>query len=70
MPNVVVIAGPNGVGKSTLAPALLRDTLNIPEDVIADIYNAGTEPASEIAEYDGVNGTVVLDNELWNQIKT
>ena len=34
------------------------------------VYNAGTEPASEIAKYDGVNGTVVLDNELWKGIKT
>ena len=33
------------------------------------LYNAGTEPPSEIAKYDAVNGTDVLDHELWSQIK-
>lgn len=33
------------------------------------IYNAGTEPASEIARYDGVNGEVIFDSELWKRIK-
>jgi len=33
------------------------------------IYNAGTEPAAEIARFDGVNGEVILDNELWSLIR-
>jgi len=33
------------------------------------VYNAGTEPASEIAKYDIVNGEVVLDGDSWKQIK-
>jgi predicted ABC-type ATPase len=41
MPNVVIIAGPNRAGKSTLAPHLLRDTLNIPEFVNADTIAEG-----------------------------
>ena len=41
MPHVVVIAGPNRAGKSTLAPALLRDTLHITEFVNADTIAMG-----------------------------
>jgi predicted ABC-type ATPase len=33
------------------------------------IYNAGTEPANEIAMFDGIDGEVIMDGELWNQIK-
>lgn len=33
------------------------------------IYNAGTEPPSEIARYDGVDGLHIVDGELWNQTK-
>ncbi|MCC6327300.1 MAG: zeta toxin family protein [Acidobacteria bacterium] len=33
------------------------------------VYNAGTEPATEIARFDGVNGEAIQDNALWNQIK-
>lgn len=33
------------------------------------VYNAGTEPAAEIARFDGVNGQITLDEELWNQIR-
>ena len=33
------------------------------------IYNAGTEPATETARYDGVDGEVIIDSELWKQIK-
>ena len=29
MPHVIIIAGPNGSGKTTAAPALLRDTLHV-----------------------------------------
>jgi predicted ABC-type ATPase len=36
MPNVIVIAGPNGAGRSTAAPALLRDLLGIEDFVNAD----------------------------------
>ncbi len=40
-PNVVVIAGANGSGKSTAAPALLRDYLGITEFVNADVIAHG-----------------------------
>lgn len=33
------------------------------------VYNAGTEPASEIARFDAASGEVILDQELWNQIR-
>ena len=41
MPNVVIIAGANGAGKSTAAPYLLRDTLGVDEFVNADQIAAG-----------------------------
>ena len=41
MPHVIVIAGANGAGKSTVAPFLLRDTLGISEFVNADILAQG-----------------------------
>ena len=40
-PQIVIIAGPNGVGKSTLAPAILRDTFALLEFVNADTISAG-----------------------------
>lgn len=40
-PQIIIIAGPNGVGKSTLAPFLLRDKLNLTEYVNADTIAAG-----------------------------
>ena len=41
MPKIVVIAGSNGAGKSTTAPAILRDALKIHEFVNADTIAAG-----------------------------
>ncbi len=41
MPHVIVIAGANGAGKSTVAPALLRDKLGISEFVNADTLAQG-----------------------------
>ena len=42
MPDVVVIAGPNGAaGKTTVAPTLLRDLLQVPEFVNADQIATG-----------------------------
>jgi len=46
-PQVILIAGPNGVGKSTIAPTLLRDALSVNEFVNADVIArglAGFEP--------------------------
>jgi predicted ABC-type ATPase len=40
-PHVVVVAGANGSGKSTSAPALLRDALEVTEFVNADTIAAG-----------------------------
>src|SRR6267378_4217309 len=40
-PQIVIIAGPNGVGKSALAPVLLRDTFSLLEFVNADTISAG-----------------------------
>ena len=48
-PQVIVIAGPNGGGKTTLAPFLLRDTLGVLEYVNADPIAhglSGFDPAS------------------------
>jgi predicted ABC-type ATPase len=59
MPNVIVIAGPNGAGMSTLAPALLRDTLHIFEFVNADTIAEGLSAfAPEDASFDA--GRVML----------
>jgi predicted ABC-type ATPase len=41
MPHIIVISGANGAGKSTVAPALLRDTLGISEFVNADVLAQG-----------------------------
>jgi predicted ABC-type ATPase len=41
MPHVIVIAGANGAGKSTVAPYLLRDTLGISKFVNADTLAQG-----------------------------
>ena len=41
MPSIYVIAGANGAGKLTTAPALLRDELAIPTYVNADTIAAG-----------------------------
>jgi len=40
-PNIVILAGPNGAGKPTVAPFLLRDALGIDEFVNADTIAAG-----------------------------
>jgi predicted ABC-type ATPase len=40
-PHVIVVAGANGAGKSTAAPSLLRDTLEVTEFVNADTIAAG-----------------------------
>lgn len=40
-PNVLILAGPNGSGKSTAAPSLLRDYLQIPDFVNADVIAQG-----------------------------
>lgn len=41
MPHVIVIAGANGAGKSTIAPFLLRDKLGVTEFVNADVLAQG-----------------------------
>jgi predicted ABC-type ATPase len=41
MPHVIVIAGANGAGKSTVAPFLLRDKLGVNEFVNADALAQG-----------------------------
>jgi predicted ABC-type ATPase len=41
LPNVIVIAGCNGSGKSTAAPALVRDYLGMAEFVNADLIAQG-----------------------------
>ena len=41
MPHVIVIAGANGAGKSTVAPYLLRDKLGVSEFVNADTLAQG-----------------------------
>lgn len=41
MPHVIVIAGANGAGKSTVAPSLLRDRLGVSEFVNADTLAQG-----------------------------
>jgi predicted ABC-type ATPase len=40
-PHVIVVAGANGAGKSTAAPFLLRDALEVAEFVNADTIAAG-----------------------------
>ena len=59
MPEVIVIAGPNGAGNSTLAPALLRDTLNVLEYVNADTIAEGLSAFAPVdASFDA--GRVML----------
>ena len=41
MPNLVVLAGPTGAGKSTLAPAVLHGLLGVEEFVNADVIARG-----------------------------
>jgi len=41
MPHVIIIAGSNGSGKSTTAPALLKDTVHINDFVNADVIAQG-----------------------------
>ncbi len=41
MPHIIIIAGANGAGKSTVAPYLLRDKLGIEEFVNADTLAQG-----------------------------
>lgn len=41
MPNLIVIAGLNGAGKSTVAPILLQETLGVNEFVNADAIAQG-----------------------------
>lgn len=41
MPNVILIGGPNGAGRSTIAPSLLRDTLAVSAFVNADTIAQG-----------------------------
>jgi predicted ABC-type ATPase len=52
-PNVIVLAGPNGSGKTTAAPTLLKDTLGLVEFVNADVIAqglAGFDPAGVALE--------------------
>ena len=41
MPHLIIIAGPNGVSKSTAAPALLKDALHMNNFVNADVIAQG-----------------------------
>jgi predicted ABC-type ATPase len=41
MPNVVILAGANGAGKTSAAPVLLRDELRVSEFVNADVIARG-----------------------------
>ena len=50
--NVVVIAGSNGSGKSTAAPALLRDYVGLKEFVNADVIAQG------LSGFDAANAAV------------
>jgi predicted ABC-type ATPase len=41
MPNLVIIAGPNGSGKTSTAPTILRDALEVLDYVNADVIAQG-----------------------------
>lgn len=41
MPHLIIIAGPNGGGKSTAAPSLLKDALHVDNFVNADVIAQG-----------------------------
>lgn len=41
MPHLIIIAGSNGAGKSTAAPALLKDALHVDDFVNADVIAQG-----------------------------
>lgn len=41
MPHVIIIAGSNGAGKSTAAPALLKNALHVDNFVNADVIAQG-----------------------------
>ena len=40
-PSIVIVAGPNGAGESTVAPALLHGALAVDEFVNADVIASG-----------------------------
>mgnify|MGYP001181027917 CR=1 FL=1 len=66
--------GGHSIPEETIRPWFDRGIKNLFELYLptADawqVYNAGTEPATEIARFDGVNGEAIQDNALWNQIK-
>ena len=65
MPNVVIIAGSNGAGKSTIAPPLLRDTFSITEFVNSDIIAQGLSAfAPEKAAFEAGRVTLKRLKEL------
>ena len=41
MPHLIIIAGSNGAGKSTAAPALLQNSLHVDDFVNADVIAQG-----------------------------
>lgn len=41
MPHLIIIAGPNGSGKTSTAPSILRDALDVVDYVNADVIAQG-----------------------------
>ena len=83
-PHLVLLAGPNGSGKTTIAPRLLKGNLGVSEFVNADLIagglsvfdpdlaamadNSGGQATRIIARGRGDATDLVSNSKVWNQI--
>jgi predicted ABC-type ATPase len=68
MPNLYIIAGCNGAGKTTASYTVLPEMLNCKEFVNADEIARGLSPFQLIAEGFRNTRTEVKEEGIWNQL--